>query len=502
MKKIYKIFSFLLIALATFQNLEAQVIFSESFNYPVGNLQGNNGGTGFSTMWDQANTDVAATLGNVDNAKIVTGNINPLSAGGTKLQVCLQSGKSARFDRSITTPTLTDATDGQNFWLGFWYSSSSVADANAYGIAAQFILMNSPNTTTVTDQRLGFGKTSNFTTTGNVANTITAFTRASSGGCAAQNWPATATAAIPLNLPSNGTYYILVKISKKEFPLFNIGSVATPNLQDLDGVRVWVLTAPPSGDTDPIFTTKPLGDFKTTDANTGLEVPIQTRLLRNTGNVANTTCRKDGINGVRIRVEGTSTNAFCAEFDDIKMGVNLVNDILPIHLENFQAKQLGKENILQWATLTESNNRGFHIEQSKNGLQWQTIGFVRANGNSTQKINYNFTDNNPFELTYYRLRQEDLDGKISFSKTAIVKRSENVSIEVFPNPANAYLQINLNKASNNNTATVIDLQGRKLINQTFNGYSNHLNITTLSKGMYLLNITTENGNSFVKFIKN
>jgi hypothetical protein len=189
MKKIYKIFGFLLIAVSSFQNLKAQVIFSESFNYPVGNLQGNNGGTGFSTMWDQANTDAAATLGNVDNAKIVTGNINPSSSGGTKLQVCLQSGKSARFDRSISTPTLTDATDGQSFWLGFWYSSSSVADANTYGIAAQFILMNSPNTTTVTDQRLGFGKTSNFTTAGNVANTITAFTRASSGGCAAQNWP-------------------------------------------------------------------------------------------------------------------------------------------------------------------------------------------------------------------------------------------------------------------------------------------------------------------------
>jgi Secretion system C-terminal sorting domain len=50
---------------------------------------------------------------------------------------------------------------------------------------------------------------------------------------------------------------------------------------------------------------------------TGDATVIQTRVLRGDNN---TFCTVDGITGLRIRVEGAGNNAFCAEFDEIRLG--------------------------------------------------------------------------------------------------------------------------------------------------------------------------------------
>lgn len=466
----------------------AQVIFQESFAYPAGNLQGSNGGTGFTTAWDQAGTDAAATIGAVTNAQILAGSINPAFGSGNRVQVCLEPGKSARFDRSFPT-TLT--TDGVSTWFGFWYRSTTPADNSTFGIAGQLILMNSANSSVATDMRLGFGKTSNFTGPTGV-NTLTAFTRASTGGCAAQNWPGTAAAATALNLPSNGTYYILVKISRAEFVNFNIGTTTTPNLATLDGVRVWFLTQPPTGSTDPIFTSKPNGDINFTDANTQQNVPIQTRLLRGgADNTGNTNCKKDGVNGIRIRLEGGAPgNVYCAEFDEMRMGLNLESDVLlPARITALSGLYNGVENILQWATSQEVNNKGFEIERSANGLSFEKIGFVPAQGGSQGR--YRFADANA-QTAYYRLKQIDMNGAFSYSQIIKIEAGKKVSVKVLPNPATEQLTIQLAQGSFGKAdATITDMSGRVLLSKPMTGALESINIRHLASGSYLLTTTVD-----------
>ena len=40
--------------------------------------------------------------------------------------------------------------------------------------------------------------------------------------------------------------------------------------------------------------------------------------------------------------------------------------------------------VLNWATSTETNNKGFEIQRSFNGNEFETITFVNGNGTSTQ----------------------------------------------------------------------------------------------------------------------
>ena len=89
------------------------------------------------------------------------------------------------------------------------------------------------------------------------------------------------------------------------------------------------------------------------------------------------------------------------------------NSILPVELSSFTASENAGKSQLEWTTLTETNNRGFQVERSANGSEWMKIGFVfskASEGNSTQKLQYSYTDNNPLHGdNYYRLKQYDLD---------------------------------------------------------------------------------------------
>lgn len=86
---------------------------------------------------------------------------------------------------------------------------------------------------------------------------------------------------------------------------------------------------------------------------------------------------------------------------------------LPVGLTAFRAERQGRNALLSWTTATELNNRGFWVEVSTNGKDFQALGFVaaeRANSSSTRSYSYVDASEGKAGLRYYRLRQEDLNG--------------------------------------------------------------------------------------------
>lgn len=292
-----------------FVKVEAQLpalIFSEPFDYPLSNLQDANEGVGFSTPWSRATTDAAATLGDdsSNSATVESGNISATGIGN-KVKLCVQSGKTTRLDRSLSTNTL-DGADGTVYWLSFWYKNDmSDTATSTQGAAAQLMLMGTANSATATEMRLGFGKTN--TIAG--ANYFTIFTRASPSACAAQNWGQNREKS------STGTYFVLVKISKGTF------TTGTPAVK-FDEVRVWLLNAPPVNEA--ALAAKPDGDLTPFNSTTMLPEAMQTRVFR-ADNTANNTCVRSGVQGIRLRVEGGTNADFCPEFDDIKLGTTFAS---------------------------------------------------------------------------------------------------------------------------------------------------------------------------------
>jgi Secretion system C-terminal sorting domain len=482
MKKFYKVLFTLFLFGSSFGILNAQLLFSESFNYTVGSSLPSNGwiATTNQTATHSIQNDPSFGLGN-SLAVATTTTTTPLPT--------------LRFDKSFggTIYAGDGDADGDVYWLGFWLKTTG--DATTYGVAVQVNLMNGSNTTT--DQRIGIGKTSNFTTGANAANSITAFTRAPNACNAAQNWPSAFNVVAPATLPKTaiGTNYVLLKITKGEFSL-NVGSVSVPVIEKFDGIRVWVLPSPPASESD----LSALGDYTTQDANM-VTIPGQARLLRSIGNTGNSACRKSGVDGIRIRVEGSSTMGLTAAIDEIKFGKGALSTVLPIELADISAYKKGASNILKWTTASETNNKGFHIERSSDASTWETIGFVKGAGNAQQKIDYSFTDNNPLSISYYRLRQEDNDGRTTHTKAVSVSQNGKLNVKIAPNPAKDVVNISLDKESEKNFVTVYDVVGRSVATAQFSGNQSELNVSNLIKGIYFINVQTDGKTVTQKFFK-
>ncbi|MEQ8362817.1 MAG: hypothetical protein RH948_08100 [Cyclobacteriaceae bacterium] len=108
---------------------------------------------------------------------------------------------------------------------------------------------------------------------------------------------------------------------------------------------------------------------------------------------------------------------------------------LPIELLEFVAKPLGNKVELSWTTLSELNNDYFTLEHSTSGTEFMEIGTVNGAGTTHERREYHYIDQQPYPgVSYYRLKQTDFDGTVSFSEIARIDLSTPSQIIVYPNP--------------------------------------------------------------------
>ena len=94
---------------------------------------------------------------------------------------------------------------------------------------------------------------------------------------------------------------------------------------------------------------------------------------------------------------------------------------LPIELISFNAVLQQPSVKLNWTTATEINSDYFDVQRSVDGIIFEKILSQPAAGNSFSNRYYTAADINPPEgLIYYRLKETDFDGSITYSPIATV----------------------------------------------------------------------------------
>jgi hypothetical protein len=101
-------------------------------------------------------------------------------------------------------------------------------------------------------------------------------------------------------------------------------------------------------------------------------------------------------------------------------------------------------------------------------------------------------------VVYYRLKQEDYNGTISYSKiVSVIKPTSQNTIVVYPNPFNSDITVDISNFANENmTIKIKDLTGRVILTKEVSALDQlntvSLNdLANLSKGMYLISIETQ-----------
>lgn len=176
-----------------------------------------------------------------------------------------------------------------------------------------------------------------------------------------------------------------------------------------------------------------------------------------------------------------------------------VSSALPITFLSFNGSLNNGKAILSWSTASEFNNKGFEVEKSTDGHTYSSIGFVNGAGNSTGIKNYNFTDTKVVSgKNYYRLKQVDNDGRITYSQIALIHVLIN-NVSVSPNPASSF--VNIQSASPITNLKCFNALGSLLIHISPNTNNYQMKIDKLPAGQYFLYIQTNDGVIYRKIVK-
>ena len=124
-----------------------------------------------------------------------------------------------------------------------------------------------------------------------------------------------------------------------------------------------------------------------------------------------------------------------------------------------------KVNYLRWATEAENNTNYFNLQRSKNGINFETLGVVSAQGVTNTINHYNFDDVHPFVgQNYYRLELVNADGSLDYSNIVLLVIEDIDKGYIFyPNPTEniVYYQYEANDIEQLQIE-IIDVLGRVL----------------------------------------
>ncbi len=190
-------------------------------------------------------------------------------------------------------------------------------------------------------------------------------------------------------------------------------------------------------------------------------------------------------------------------------GLSNVADIrVPVELISFIADVTDGNVLLKWETASEINNAGFSIQRGKENNKFIDLAFVKGKGSTTAQTNYTYLDKSVLYGKYfYRLKQVDFDGSITYSKIIDVDLGlpKEYSLEQnYPNPFNPSTTIRFALPVTSNVSiklyNALGQEVTNILNATLEAgvHETIFNAVRLSSGVYfyMINARGFNGSTF------
>jgi hypothetical protein len=192
------------------------------------------------------------------------------------------------------------------------------------------------------------------------------------------------------------------------------------------------------------------------------------------GNVYTLTASGSGAATVSVTAtDGTTTTA--------AVQVSFSEQV-PVELASF-AGEVAKDNVvLNWSTVSQTNNAGFRVLRSTDQENYEVVSeLISGAGTTDELMPYSFTDASvpASEMVFYVLEQIDLDGTIHRSnpiEVALGARFLNLPSEfasaVYPNPFNPATTISYDMPVDGDVSIVIyDAVGQEVRQLVNNGHT-------------------------------
>jgi hypothetical protein len=184
----------------------------------------------------------------------------------------------------------------------------------------------------------------------------------------------------------------------------------------------------------------------------------------------------------------------------------LPTNTLPVSLLNFKSQRQNGRAVLTWSTSNEQTTSRFEIQRSKDGMNFSTIGVVKAKGSSSSIQQYYFSEEELASLMHYRLKIIDGNGSYQYSHTILISPEGAQKIWVV-NPFDNKIELKLARTPSSKIEVYLsDISGKLIGREIFLNqnavefyFNNKLN--ALSKGVYLLCVKVDGQTFIMKIVK-
>lgn len=179
-------------------------------------------------------------------------------------------------------------------------------------------------------------------------------------------------------------------------------------------------------------------------------------------------------------------------------------DGLPVELMDFSGRNLNaSRNQLNWVAASELDFSHYELQRSSTGSDFIPITQITGKGNTAEISQYEYIDNDfKTAKNYYRLKMIDLDGSFEYSNTIVLEAERNKKIDVYPNPVNDVIQIQLDfEIEGDIDYTLVTIDGQKLKTGIINNRNYEVDINHLENGVYILYLDGKGISETIKIIK-
>lgn len=175
---------------------------------------------------------------------------------------------------------------------------------------------------------------------------------------------------------------------------------------------------------------------------------------------------------------------------------------LPVKFGSIKAYEKQNGIQLDWKVYSENKVKSYEIERSADARSYTTVGSLAALYNNTSDGDYGFFDANPLPgISYYRIRNNDLDGKSAYSIVVRVNRNKSIKgLSIYPNPVlNRIVSLQgSDLARGNYKISIFAANGQEIYKQQIKHNGGTISQTielpsTISKGVYMFSVRDENG---------
>ncbi len=271
------------------------------------------------------------------------------------------------------------------------------------------------------------------------------------------------------------------------------GDLAT-TLTRISGCEYWTLERP-SGAAAQVI----LSWSADSPCSPGGGYVTQPSTLRVAHLVGGTWLNEGGVNPNGNNTAGTITSANSVSvFSPFALASSSAANPLPVIFANVRVVEKDNGVEIGWSNLTEKDVLNYSVERSTNGKEFTMIAQQQAISNASDKTDYLAFDAAPQTgLNYYRIRVEEMDGKVTYTRILSVNlKNSLISLQLYPNPVtDRQVTISLSNLKRGQYyLKVVGATGQDVFRQNINSFGSRITQVidlpaTLRSGAYHMVVT-------------